>query len=149
MIRRPPRSTRTDTLFPDTTLFRSLAERLFVAHRAGDGTEVAAHQSIADRQKMLADDRQARFGEQKMNVGDAAVQAVLDRDDRAVDAPFAHRVDRVLERIAGHRQRIRVIFARGEVAVRAGRALQRQSASGLRSEEHTPEIQSLTRIPYA
>src|SRR3546814_9433854 len=25
MIQRPPRSTRTDTLFPDTTLFRSLA----------------------------------------------------------------------------------------------------------------------------
>src|SRR3546814_2557150 len=25
MIRRPPRSTRTDTLFPDTTLFRSAA----------------------------------------------------------------------------------------------------------------------------
>src|SRR3546814_2811758 len=28
MIRRPPRSTRTDTLFPYTTLFRSLAEFL-------------------------------------------------------------------------------------------------------------------------
>src|SRR3546814_10722450 len=28
MIRRPPRSTRTDTLFPYTTLFRSLAYRL-------------------------------------------------------------------------------------------------------------------------
>src|SRR3546814_4112036 len=28
MIRRPPRSTRTDTLFPYTTLFRSLAPRL-------------------------------------------------------------------------------------------------------------------------
>src|SRR3546814_19290436 len=27
MIRRPPRSTRTDTLFPYTTLFRSLLER--------------------------------------------------------------------------------------------------------------------------
>src|SRR3546814_15990542 len=27
MIRRPPRSTRTDTLFPYTTLFRSKAER--------------------------------------------------------------------------------------------------------------------------
>src|SRR3546814_1441340 len=26
MIRRPPRSTRTDTLFPDTTLFRSVAQ---------------------------------------------------------------------------------------------------------------------------
>src|SRR3546814_1318245 len=28
MIRRPPRSTRTDTLFPYTTLFRSLANML-------------------------------------------------------------------------------------------------------------------------
>src|SRR3546814_13308279 len=28
MTRRPPRSTRTDTLFPDTTLFRSLARDL-------------------------------------------------------------------------------------------------------------------------
>src|SRR3546814_11535862 len=27
MIRRPPRSTRTDTLFPDTTLFRSTKSR--------------------------------------------------------------------------------------------------------------------------
>src|SRR3546814_6741242 len=27
MIRRPPRSTRTDTLFPDTTLFRSARPR--------------------------------------------------------------------------------------------------------------------------
>src|SRR3546814_11423014 len=29
MIRRPPRSTRTDTLFPYTTLFRSLETRYF------------------------------------------------------------------------------------------------------------------------
>src|SRR3546814_2587752 len=28
MIRRPPRSTRTDTLFPYTTLFRSLVDQL-------------------------------------------------------------------------------------------------------------------------
>src|SRR3546814_21019991 len=31
MIRRPPRSTRTDTLFPYTTLFRSLAGHLVAA----------------------------------------------------------------------------------------------------------------------
>src|SRR3546814_14697563 len=31
MIRRPPRSTRTDTLFPYTTLFRSYGERSFAA----------------------------------------------------------------------------------------------------------------------
>src|SRR3546814_15787553 len=29
MIRRPPRSTRTDTLFPYTTLFRSIAMKTF------------------------------------------------------------------------------------------------------------------------
>src|SRR3546814_5923165 len=32
MIRRPPRSTRTDTLFPYTTLFRSMTR----SYRAGD-----------------------------------------------------------------------------------------------------------------
>src|SRR3546814_3603699 len=43
MIRRPPRSTRTDTLFPYTTLFRSIADLVVGAalHReeafAGDG----------------------------------------------------------------------------------------------------------------
>src|SRR3546814_14843622 len=31
MIRRPPRSTRTDTLFPYTTLFRSILDRLLAA----------------------------------------------------------------------------------------------------------------------
>src|SRR3546814_9548823 len=35
MIRRPPRSTRTDTLFPYTTLFRSALPDLFgLVHRA-------------------------------------------------------------------------------------------------------------------
>src|SRR3546814_299764 len=32
MIRRPPRSTRTDTLFPYTTLFRSTVERVLMSH---------------------------------------------------------------------------------------------------------------------
>src|SRR3546814_5229016 len=32
MIRRPPRSTRTDTLFPYTTLFRSGADAMLVFH---------------------------------------------------------------------------------------------------------------------
>src|SRR3546814_6801809 len=36
MIRRPPRSTRTDTLFPYTTLFRSLADRFAVERDVGD-----------------------------------------------------------------------------------------------------------------
>src|SRR3546814_4711241 len=35
MIRRPPRSTRTDTLFPYTTLFRSLAAGVVEAFEPG------------------------------------------------------------------------------------------------------------------
>src|SRR3546814_15849925 len=45
MIRRPPRSTRTDTLFPYTTLFRSVlggqAELVAVAPALGVGTRTA------------------------------------------------------------------------------------------------------------
>src|SRR3546814_20468131 len=39
MIRRPPRSTRTDTLFPYTTLFRSTCHPM-VAHESSAGTAV-------------------------------------------------------------------------------------------------------------
>src|SRR3546814_6411498 len=35
MIRRPPRSTRTDTLFPYTTLFRSTTSAAYRSHRRG------------------------------------------------------------------------------------------------------------------
>src|SRR3546814_4081706 len=42
MIRRPPRSTRTDTLFPYTTLFRSLAAAGLGAVRAGTAMGSAA-----------------------------------------------------------------------------------------------------------
>src|SRR3546814_17751430 len=37
MIRRPPRSTRTDTLFPDTTLFRSPAPACSVVRANQEG----------------------------------------------------------------------------------------------------------------
>src|SRR3546814_18613551 len=68
MIRRPPRSTRTDTLFPYTTLFRSLGGRLQrgtdarehlvegceVAHllgadALGDLLDHAEHRALTDR----------------------------------------------------------------------------------------------------
>src|SRR3546814_19685649 len=42
MIRRPPRSTRTDTLFPYTTLFRSRS----AAAEGGDGAERARPPSV-------------------------------------------------------------------------------------------------------
>src|SRR3546814_5603808 len=58
MIRRPPRSTRTDTLFPYTTLFRSRARSLFAgfqplrtgaragAAEAGGGVQATARRGL-------------------------------------------------------------------------------------------------------
>src|SRR3546814_2150779 len=60
MIRRPPRSTRTDTRFPYTTLFRSASARnrpglrRAVRSRGADRTECCAGSRIPDR---LARDR--------------------------------------------------------------------------------------------
>src|SRR3546814_7492423 len=45
MIRRPPRSTRTDTLFPYTTLFRS--DRYKLEHETAAGQHRSAMQRIA------------------------------------------------------------------------------------------------------
>src|SRR3546814_2146689 len=54
MIRRPPRSTRTDTLFPYTTLFRSGARGAGGADRAREivETELQAHE-LGDRVRIV------------------------------------------------------------------------------------------------
>src|SRR3546814_5083294 len=59
MIRRPPRSTRTDTLFPYTTLFRSRALRR--ARRPGPGDDVVveprSHAAVVVAREHARDDR--------------------------------------------------------------------------------------------
>src|SRR3546814_7330753 len=49
MIRRPPRSTRTDTLFPYTTLFRSWRLQ---RRRSDDGLGAAAVAALGDRRRV-------------------------------------------------------------------------------------------------
>src|SRR3546814_15972632 len=56
MIRRPPRSTRTDTLFPYTTLFRSLSKRSALLGYAANEAEFADAQ--ASRMVQYATDAQ-------------------------------------------------------------------------------------------
>src|SRR3546814_13891377 len=48
MIRRPPRSTRTDTLFPYTALFRS-TEAIILALAVRDGRESGRDEDIGER----------------------------------------------------------------------------------------------------
>src|SRR3546814_1014917 len=62
MLRRPPRSTRTDTLFPYTTLFRSHRRRgparIAVEHRHDD-----RHVGVADRDDEQEADQEAERGD--------------------------------------------------------------------------------------
>src|SRR3546814_9001809 len=59
MIRRPPRSTRTDTLFPYTTLFRSQRHRLVNPLRF-DQSVVGNTQPIEEGAEQQRHDRQRR-----------------------------------------------------------------------------------------
>src|SRR3546814_2700412 len=142
MIRRPPRSTRTDTLFPYTTLFRS---RQTVEEEGVGGAEA----QLAPRQQALGlvvmgDDpgklgggkvgieRQAR-ARQRFRLGAILLQALYDPGGAAV-LPYDDRRDRFLRlRVPGK--------AAFTLVVDAERA-------GLRSEEHTSELQSLMRNSY-
>src|SRR3546814_6868575 len=134
MIRRPPRSTRTDTLFPYTTLFRSHRHQVVELEHEAD--------VVAAPLRQLA--------------GAHAVDA------RAVDLDLAaagrvQAADQVeqggLARTRGTHQRDEVALVDVQVqAVQHGDLL-RAALVGLgevaRSEEHTSELQSLMRISYA
>src|SRR3546814_10763853 len=66
MIRRPPRSTRTDTLFPYTTLFRAFRDGLFEP-RVSQG---AAARYAQDRQAAVAGHRRQRARPRRRARGD-------------------------------------------------------------------------------
>src|SRR3546814_8445744 len=134
MIRRPPRSTRTDTLFPYTTLFRSGGDDLDTRRQA----RLELRQLRLDRRDCCAGvlarahhDHAAGDLALAVQLGDAApdVGAELDRRD-------------VTER---HRN-----AARGRIERHAPEIVQgAEIAAGARSEEHTDELPPLMPIQYA
>src|SRR3546814_2134777 len=147
MVRRPPRSTRTDTLFPYTTLFRSAGgDADAVPLRAARAFDQGAAQAFgdfdrivqvvvgqADHEFLAAESRQQRVvraqhladalrGEPQAVIADQVAVAVVDALEMVeVDPQQRHRLVRLL---AVDRKRTR-------------------------SEEHTSELQSLMRISYA
>src|SRR3546814_6554385 len=134
MIRRPPRSTRTDTLFPDTTLFRSL-------HRPGlrDGDLGRSLGHLERRAGAGAGDRTG--GEFFLAVGPGEVAA--QRDDAAGPSGAVHDPGDpdtdVLEGIGDGR----CGAEDGGTAGPAGRL-----RYDVRSEEPTSELPSLMRHSY-
>src|SRR3546814_4786898 len=125
MIRRPPRSTRTDTLFPYTTLFRSLIEAGVIKRRVVD--DVALMQRVFDRR------------------ADAADLARLDAEGQHLHGGFflgSKDLYRWLRELpARERQRIGM--------TRISHINELYGGQETRSEEHTSELQSLMRNSYA
>src|SRR3546814_4149356 len=133
-IRPPPISTRTATLVPDTTLFRSL-----IFHRRGRGAGAARiFEAVRHRVIGRADDIERRLKILFGFAGEADDEVARDRD---IGAHGTHALDDA--KIAVDRM---AAVHRGEDAVAA--RLHRQVEEG-RSEEHTSELQSLMRISYA
>src|SRR3546814_15873801 len=103
MIRRPPRSTRTDTLFPYTTLFRSsLVGEQRRGHRDGlldDGTRIelphlpvdAAGLHLGEVENLVDQARQALA---LLHDDREEAAAVADIDLRIIDQDLAERADR-------------------------------------------------------
>src|SRR3546814_1352428 len=119
MIRRPPRSTRTDTRFPYTTLFRSdQALPRACRHRVVDRVE--GEERVA---------RKIELGDQPGREGRA--------EEGQVDVGRPPRVRMVLPGIGARLDRLEPVPSFG---VGDGPA---------RSEEHTSELQSLMSMSYA
>src|SRR3546814_4511058 len=119
MVRRPPRSQRTDTLFPYTTLFRAnsvFTLELMIGISDRDFVPLAPNEGIED----AVFPHPARIGD-TIRVESEVV--ALDRDARSV------------------RLRHRALTAQDACIGIATREV--------RSEEHTSELQSLMRISYA
>src|SRR3546814_7096242 len=125
MIRRPPRSTRTDTLFPYTTLFRSRRWRLLCRTRRGDPVS-AARMARSDLRACRGRSQSLGSRRQGAETSLATIAVLLPRD-----GPEEHQ---------GHAGRLS--FQGGYVRVpRIGHANER-------SEEHTSELQYLMSHTY-
>src|SRR3546814_2293917 len=126
MLRRPPRSTRTDTLFPYTTLFRSrrgaseLEDRFAI--RLDRLTQAIGR---VDRDTLVILETLALFIRFEL-----AIQTPLAENDQAGRALGAKRFEAFVTQV-------------GRQIATGRRTL------GSRSEEHTSELQSLMRISYA
>src|SRR3546814_9470618 len=120
MIRRPPRSTRTDTLFPYTTLFRSLRQSAIAGEHGAAAT------------------RRCRFSKRPL--------ATTEPPDFLADAGFEAQPRMFGDRVEGEIGRRR----RGGERLGIGMVRVRADPRGDgRSDEHTSELQSLMRISYA
>src|SRR3546814_19832663 len=84
MIRRPPRSTRTDTRFPYTTLFRSVIKARVVRHKGSKfrAAPLARHIAYLKRDGVTRDGRDASLFDARSDHADGDTFALRCEDDR-------------------------------------------------------------------
>src|SRR3546814_2729623 len=147
MIRRPPRSTRTDTLFPYTTLFRSDALLATQARIAGEPALAAGLDPLVERfadQRIVAvtSHRRENFGEGMKAIADA-IAAIAERPDIAVIFPVHPNphVRSIMTPILGDLPNVALIDPLDYPHF--VRLLGESDLVLTRSEEHTTEIQTL------
>src|SRR3546814_4531130 len=137
MIRRPPRSTRTDTLFPYTTLFRS----------------TVANPDFEPTGDLVSVPSMAIPGRSEYRIPLSFSSRV--REDITAFAPNIVHIsspDRVSRQAAAWARRLRRQSHHRHRKLqqgRLGRPRHRRTRRLWRSEEHTSELQSLMRISYA
>src|SRR3546814_1598137 len=129
MIRRPPRSTRTDTLFPYTTLFRS-------AQPLGHDAPALAGMAVVLVDHVDAGDAQGVCDRARVvHVGRCPVASIEQVDQQ--------RTRRAVVTVHLVNERVAVIPA---VVVDLAQPIVDPDVTGTdRSEEHTSELQSLMR----
>src|SRR3546814_1779216 len=120
MIRRPPRSTRTDTLFPYTTLVRSVQS------------------AIAQARRQLPTDMPQDPTLRKINPADSAIMYIV---MSATTIPLTQLDDFAETRVA---DRLSQVDGVAQVVVYGSKKY-----AARRSEEHKSALQSLMRISYA
>src|SRR3546814_9500318 len=131
MLRRPPRSTRTDTLFPYTTLFRSGRQTCLVDTSPLTPASLDAY---ADAYYLNAE------------IDDIDIEELAQRQSIPAIVAGLAGCSRVLEMGFGTGLITRELIAAG-VSVEVLEGSPRLAAH--RSEEHTSELQSLMRHSYA
>src|SRR3546814_6877870 len=177
MIRRPPRSTRTDTLFPYTTLFRSIVElhrhmTIAVAtaedlpfidkehhvqsvSRALANFNISADRSIRELKVHFVRTGQARrFRDGPAHFVHLFVVGPLRRQRRGrcvltLRARLCRAGDWITCRHCGACLRISKRADKDQRDDRSYGEMPTLEAPNVRSEEHTSELQSLMRISYA
>src|SRR3546814_16403750 len=87
MIRRPPRSTRTDTLFPYTTLYRSI----------GDNGRLNLNASWEHQTMLLESERDLVYDDPILAAGAPARSLASANDDYVIEGTLVRNIDKLTE----------------------------------------------------